>query len=102
MGIFSFLAPKRSLSGGQASLAQTAGSADAVDIRIQQPQAAGNKAMDTKTYLASDDKEWLRYLSSAIRPYRKPGLSLKEEHEIWLKARARSRAIAPAFEAQRN
>jgi len=46
--------------------------------------------MDTQTYLASDDKEWLRYLSSAIRTYRKPGLTLKDEHEIWLKARVRN------------
>ena len=46
--------------------------------------------MDSQTYLASDDKEWLRYLSSAIRPYRKPGLTLKDEHEMWLKARVRN------------
>jgi hypothetical protein len=92
MGIFSFLAPKSSLSGGQASLAQMTGPASMAEAGIQRPQASAGsiKAMDTQTYLASDDKEWLRYLSSAIRTYRKPGLTLKDEHEIWLKARVRN------------
>lgn len=92
MRIFSFLAPKSSLSNGQVSLAQMAGPASMAEAAIQRPQAlAGSvKAMDTQTYLASDDKEWLRYLSSAIRTYRKPGLTLKDEHEIWLKARVRN------------
>jgi hypothetical protein len=74
MGIFSFLAPKKSFSGGQVALAQMAGSAGATN-----PQAN----------LARDDKEWLKYLSSAIRTYRKPGITLEEEHEIWLRARPR-------------
>jgi hypothetical protein len=74
MGIFSFFAPKRPHMGGQVSFAQTAGSANATN-----PQAK----------LAGDDKEWLKYLSSAIRTYRKPGLTLDEEHAIWLKARSR-------------
>jgi len=92
MGIFSFLAPKSSLSGGQVSLAQMAGSTRVAEAGIQRPEALTGsvKAMDTQTYLASDDKEWLRYLSSAIRTYRKPGLTLKDEHEIWLKARVRN------------
>ena len=74
MGIFSFLAPKKSFAGAQVSFAQMAGSAKATN-----PQAS----------LARDDKEWLKYLSSAIRTYRKPGLTLEEEHEIWLRARPR-------------
>jgi hypothetical protein len=92
MGIFSFFAPKSSHSGGQVSFEPTGSSADAVDVRIQRPQAtaSGIKAMDSQTYQASDDKEWLRYLSSAIRTYRKPGLTLKDEHEMWLKARVRN------------
>jgi hypothetical protein len=91
MGIFSFLAPKKPFSGGHVGLAQTAGSAGAADGWIQRPQVAGNGADTTnlQTNLAKDDKEWLKYLSSAIRTYRKPGLTLEQEHEIWLKARSR-------------
>jgi hypothetical protein len=77
--------------GGQLSVAQTAGSAGAANDWIQRPQVAGSSANATnaKTNPAGDDKEWLKYLSSAIRTYRKPGLTLKDEHEIWLKARSR-------------
>jgi hypothetical protein len=74
MGIFSFLAPKRPPMGGQVRFAEMAGS-----VSVANAQANP----------ARDDKEWLRYLSSAIRTYRKPGLTLEEEHEIWLKARSR-------------
>jgi hypothetical protein len=90
MGIFSFLAPKGPTSGGQVNFAQVPGSARASSVDIQRPQAAGvgGKARDTQTDM-TNDKEWLRYLSSAIRTYRKPGLTLKDEHEIWLKARSR-------------
>jgi hypothetical protein len=90
MGIFSFLAPKRPLSSGQVSLAQATGSG-AVHDRIQRPQVAGSSAnaANPQTKILNDDKEWLKYLSNAIRTYRKPGLTLEEEHEIWLKARSR-------------
>jgi hypothetical protein len=90
MGIFSFLAPKRPLSSGQVSLAPATGSG-AVNDRIQRPQVPGSSAnaANPQTNLARDDKEWLKYLSSAIRTYRKPGLTLEDEHEIWLKDRSR-------------
>jgi hypothetical protein len=91
MGIFSFLTPKGPTSGGQVSFAQTAGSAGAANALMQGSQAGGNtaRATDSRNQLASDDKEWLRYLSSAIRTHRKPGLTLKDEYERWLKARSR-------------
>jgi hypothetical protein len=52
------------------------------------------KAMDTETFLASDDKAWILYLGQAVRPYRKPGISVKQEYDLWLAARTRQRAIA--------
>jgi hypothetical protein len=52
------------------------------------------KMMDAATYAASDEKEWLRYLSQPLRASRKPGVTIKEEHDQWLAARARGRAIA--------
>ena len=52
------------------------------------------QAMDTESYVASDEKEWLRYLSHPLRTYRKPGVTLPQEHKQWLAARAQSRALA--------
>jgi hypothetical protein len=60
-------------------------------VEIAQPQSI--QAMDSQSYLASDEKEWLTYLSQALRTYRKPGVSLKEEHQQWLAARGQSRAM---------
>lgn len=104
MGIFSFLAPKSSLSGAQVSPAQVVSPAGTAEAGVQPPQplASSIKAMDTQVYLASDDKEWLRYLGRPIRTYRKPGLTVKEEYEIWLRARVQNRTMASAFEAAGN
>jgi hypothetical protein len=52
------------------------------------------KVMDNATYLASDDKAWLRYLSQPLRTYRKPGVTMQEEYALWMAARARSRAAS--------
>lgn len=37
-----------------------------------------------------DDNEFIHYLSHAIRPFRKPGVSVKQEYELWLGARAKT------------
>jgi hypothetical protein len=49
--------------------------------------------MDMNSYLASDEKAWLTYLRQPIRPYRRPGLSMREERDLWYAARAQSRAM---------
>jgi len=56
--------------------------------------------MDNESYAASDDKEWLRYLSQPLRTYRKPGVTLPQEHKQWLAARAQSRALVAAASAR--
>ena len=54
------------------------------------------------TYHASDEKEWLKYLGQALRTYRKPGLSLKEEYDLWYAARIQSKAMAAAAGIRTN
>ena len=54
------------------------------------------KVMDSATYLASDEKAWLRYLSQPLRTYRKPGVTMKEEFELWTASRERSRSASAA------
>jgi hypothetical protein len=87
MGILNFLAPKKNLANSQAGMNSTP-SAPAADNPLKEIVV---KTMDIDSYLASDEMEWLRYLQSAIRTYRKPGVSLKDEHKLWLASRARIR-----------
>jgi len=51
-------------------------------------------------YLASDEKEWLLYLSQALRTFRKPGVTLQQEYKLWLAARAQSRALVATASAR--
>jgi hypothetical protein len=44
---------------------------------------------------ADDYEVWLRYLAQPDRPTRKPGLSIKDEHELWLNARAKAKSENP-------
>lgn len=39
-----------------------------------------------------DYEEFLKLLRAGKRPYRRPGVSVKDEYELWLAARAKSRA----------
>jgi hypothetical protein len=92
MGIMSFLASRKGIPVSQAGaspIARTKGMAE-------ESASMGMRAatMDTSAHLASDEKEWVRYLGQAIRTYRKPGLSMKDEHQLWLAARTRNRAMA--------
>ena len=89
MGILNFFTSRKSTQNAQTNAgAGMNGSTTAAPM-----VGLHSKPMDMDTYLASDDKEWLKYLSQPLRTYRKPGLSMKEEHELWLSARARSRAM---------
>ncbi len=38
-----------------------------------------------------DDNEFILYLSHAVRPFRKPGISVRQEYELWLGARSKAR-----------
>ena len=103
MGILNFLSLKKGLSEAKsAQTGATAGARSLTEPAMQQAPAPGFRTavMDMESYLASDEKEWLCYLGRALRTYRKPGLTLKEEHAIWLKARAASRPSAPPWEAK--
>jgi hypothetical protein len=103
MGILNFLSLKKCLSEAEnVQTGATAGARSLIDPKKQQAPAPRFRTavMDMESYLASDEKEWLCYLGRAIRAYRKPGLTLKEEHAIWRKARTASRPSAPPWEAK--
>jgi hypothetical protein len=84
MGIFSLFMPQKERISSEAASTGF----DAPTPSIQ--------AMDTASYVASDEREWLRYLSQPLRTYRKPGVTLPQEHKQWLAARAQSRALIAA------
>jgi len=94
MGLMSFLVSRKSAPLSQSNTAST-GTANGVTSI-----GSHSITMDMDTYLASDEKEWLRYLAQPLRTYRKPGLSMREEYDLWLAARARSRAISGAARAK--
>ena len=55
--------------------------------------------VSTTSYSSDVEKnemEWLAYLSQPIRVYRKPGVTMKDEHKQWLAAREKTRAKAAA------
>ena len=90
MGILNLFMPRRNR---EASQSKSNGSApDLLTNRLH--------VIDTASSLASEEREWLRYLSQALRTYRKPGVSLEEEHQQWLAARAQSRALMAAANAR--
>jgi len=84
MGIFSLFMHQKDRTTSQ------------VALKGFEAPAQSIQAMDTESYVASDEKEWLRYLSQPIRTYRKPGVTLPQEHKQWLAARAQSRALIAA------
>lgn len=102
MGFFTFLT-----SGNKTQIPQlpenfettpsTPAVVEAVAVRMEGFCAS---AADADSYVASDEKEWLIYLSQALRTFRKPGVSLREEHQLWLAARAQSRALIAAASAK--
>ena len=51
---------------------------------------------------ADDYEEFLRYLSQKERKFRKPGLSVREEHVLWTEDRARKLANQQFLQAQRQ
>jgi Zn-dependent oligopeptidase len=84
MGIFTLFLPQKERTSSRAT------------TKTFEPPTQNIQAMDTQAYLASDEKEWLRYLSQPLRTYRKPGVTLPDEHKQWLAARAQSRALVAA------
>jgi hypothetical protein len=60
-------------------------------------QATAAAAVPAAAQATADDYElWLRYLAQPNRPTRKPGLSIKDEHEQWLNARAKAKSGNPS------
>ncbi|WP_263354004.1 hypothetical protein [Acidicapsa acidisoli] len=92
MGILNLFVSRKATSNSQSS------SAAGLNRNPSEVHQVGihSKPMDMETYHASDEKEWLKYLGQALRTYRKPGLSMQEEYQLWRSARAESRAMAAA------
>jgi len=94
VGIFSFLTSKQSSSNAQASVGMK-------DLTAPAPITGSHaKTMDVDSYLASDEKAWINYLHQTLRTYRKPGLSVQEEYELWFSARSQGRAAETAHGTQ--
>ena len=58
------------------------------------PEGAGFSYADAST--GEDNNEFIQYLSQAVRPFKKPGVSVKQEYELWLVARAKTRSASAA------
>ena len=109
MGIMSFLMSRKGAANSQAGARQSAHSAGAgLSTDKKEPAAEAQmtgihaKTIDMDTYLASDEKEWLRYLAQPLRTYRKPGISMHDEYKLWHSARARSKAMTAAASQRAN
>jgi hypothetical protein len=90
MGILNLFVSRKATSNSQSSpAAGMNGNAIAASVI-----GTHSKTMDMDTYHASDEKEWLKYLGQALRTYRKPGLSMQEEYQLWRSARAQSKAMS--------
>jgi hypothetical protein len=63
-------------------------------------EVAPSAAVPAPVCTASDYQEWLDYMIQPHRPTRKPGLSVQDEMNQWLTARAKARAIAPPTQSQ--
>jgi hypothetical protein len=55
-------------------------------------QATAAAAVPAPEATADEYQEWLHYLAQPNRPTKKPGLSIKDEHEQWLIARAKAKS----------
>ena len=60
------------------------------------PAAAGAKVAPILSATAQDHEDWLRERAKSNPTHRKPGMSVKEEYEEWLKARFKARAAKNA------
>ena len=60
--------------------------------KVATPLVSADDAMSEAT--VEDHDAWLRYLSQSNRPYKRAGLSVKEEYEHWLIVRVSARHAA--------
>src|ERR1700722_12545591 len=73
---------------------------------LSSPAAArltANPLVAASLYVTStgeDYEEFLKLMKQGKRPYRKPGISVKDEYEIWLGALAKERAATVPSRAQ--
>jgi hypothetical protein len=98
-------APGAELSSGVAVLASTlvAEAPAAVAVAPGAAVAGASAALTTSLYDSSTGEEYeefLKLMQAGKRPYRKPGLSVREEYEMWLAARSKQRAAAVPSRAQ--
>jgi hypothetical protein len=96
MGILSFFKSNKSQAVSEPKIQGVQPNGNAGSGSAQEAQCTEVKVVDTATYMASDDKAWLRYLSQPLRTYRKPGVTMQEEFALWTAARQRDRAASAA------
>jgi len=98
-------APGTELSSGVAVLANTsvpdvpAAVAPAPDAGVAGVRAALTTSLyDNST--GEDYEEFLKLMKAGKRPYRKPGVTVRQEYEMWLAARSKQRGAVVAGAAQ--
>jgi uncharacterized membrane protein YhaH (DUF805 family) len=65
------------------------------ELKIVDEKAALVAAAVAATATVDDYEQWLKYLAQPNRPPRKPGMSVQDEYNQWLLARARARVAPP-------
>jgi len=79
-------------TGNTGSPSSTVGTASSNSLSFASTGATAND-------LESDDTAWLEYLKQPFREFRKSGVSVKGEYEMWLKARTLKRSAKIARES---
>jgi hypothetical protein len=100
MSILNFFKSNKSQATSQAKIQAVKPNGNAGAGSTHEVRSTEVKVMDNATYLASDDKAWLRYLGQPLRTYRKPGVTMQEEFALWTAARQRDRAASGAHAQQ--
>ncbi len=67
-----------------------------VEVKQDEPQLEAPRAIAFEVNQNDEHHAWIQYLSSPQRRFRKPGLSVRDEFQMWEKFRARSRTSESA------
>jgi hypothetical protein len=80
------------LFNGEKKKVEASSEATAFTQSASETAAAPVAASLYSTSTGDDYEEFRLHLSSGKRPFRKPGISIREEYELWLAHRAKTRA----------
>jgi hypothetical protein len=81
-----------SSKGKQSSRGKSTASDSAADDDLSSGYSVAPTPYSTSS--GEDYDEFLKLMQQGKRPFRKPGVSVKQEYELWLAARAKARAAS--------